>query len=156
MAGFVATVPAAAEPEGLIVNDGWFPDIDLATLRNAIRIPGDITVARLTEAARYAIDSINREIDDWRLAKIADGSASLSEVPASQLDGESRLVMLYQRAIYSTVKADLTERYRDFDATGTGERRAKDMEPSIDEQRRNARWAVRDILGIARTTVELI
>lgn len=156
MAGFVAQVPAPATPEGLIANDGFFPDVDIAKLRAAVRLPGEITIERLTASALYAVDSCNRELDAYKSAAVAAGHTTLADIPASSLAGESRLVMLYRRAVYSTVKADLTERYRDVDTTATGSKRAEDLEPSIDEQRRNARWAVSDILGLPHSTVELI
>jgi len=156
MAGFVAQVPAPATPEGLLVNDGFFPDIDIDNLRAAVRLPGEITIERLSEAAVYAMDACNRELSSYRTKSQTAGYATLAEVPAASIGGESRLVMLYRRAVYSTVKADLTERYRDVDTTATGNKRADDLDPGIDEQRRNARWAVRDILGLPHSTVELI
>lgn len=156
MSGFVATVPAAAEPEGGIISDGWFPDIDLDNLRETIRLQGEITLPRLRAAAIDAMLAVNRDLAGWRLEQEVAGHASLAAVPAPAIDGTSRLVHLYRRAVYSTVKADLTERYRDIDTTASGAGRADDLTPSIDEQRRNARWAIRDILGLPRTTVELI
>jgi hypothetical protein len=68
----------------------------------------------------------------------------------------SRLVLLYQRAVYATAKAELIERYRDFDSTDAGQRRAEAMELSVDDYRRQARYAIRDILGRPRATVELL
>ena len=63
---------------------------------------------------------------------------------------------LYQRAVYATAKAELIERYRDFDSTDAGQRRAETMELSVDDYRRQARYAIRDILGRPRATVELL
>ena len=48
------------------------------------------------------------------------------------------------------------ERMLSFDATAAGQRKAESQEPAIDDHRRNARWAIRDILGLPRTTTELI
>jgi hypothetical protein len=62
----------------------------------------------------------------------------------------------YRRAVYSTAGAELAERYRGFDATGSGNANADQLTPTIDEYRRDARWAISDILGLGRTTVELI
>ncbi|MCO1344221.1 head completion/stabilization protein [Burkholderia multivorans] len=53
-------------------------------------------------------------------------------------------------------KATLIERYRDYDTTGDGARRADELEPQSDELRRDARWAISDIVGRPRVTVELI
>ena len=63
--------------------------------------------------------------------------------------------MLYLDAVMSSAKADLIEHYRDFDADGSNHR-LQDNAPSIDEERRNAQWAVRDILGQTHIVAELI
>ncbi len=65
----------------------------------------------------------------------------------------------YRRAVYSMAKADLIERYRDIDSTASSLTDKKSMEWMNDapsEQRRNAHWAVADILGRTHATVELI
>lgn len=157
MSGFIANAPVStASSNATVTNDGWFPDVVLGDLRDAVRLEGSVTDARLREATIAAIDSVNRELFEWQAQHHDLGRTALEQVPAPQIDGTSRLVALYRRAVYSTVKADLTERYRDVDTTGAGHRRADDLAPSIDEQRRNARWAISDILGRPRTTVELI
>ncbi|WP_442965592.1 head completion/stabilization protein [Pseudomonas sp. RIT-PI-r] len=43
-----------------------------------------------------------------------------------------------------------------YDSTNSGNQNAEELTPSIDELRRDQRWAVRDFLGLGRTTVELI
>lgn len=155
MSGFVAN-PTVSVSELNLTNDGWFPDIDMAALRAAIRLDGTITEARLRHAAVDAVASVNRELYEWQYQQIDAGHTTLAAMPSVQLDGRSRLHLLYLRAVYSTTKADLTERYRDYDSTASGNQRADDLTPSIDEQRRNARWAIRDILGRPHSTVELI
>ena len=64
--------------------------------------------------------------------------------------------MLYLDAVMSSAKADLIEHYRDFDADGSNTSRQQDNAPAIDEERRNAQWAVRDILGQTHIVAELI
>ena len=86
----------------------------------------------------------------------AEGHATLAEVPAEQINEVSQLVHLYQRAIYAATGAEICERYRSYDSTNSGNQNADEISPSIDELRRDQRWAVRDFLGINRTTVELI
>lgn len=156
MSGFVATapVPQAADPDDTIGNDGFFPALSIADTRNAMRIDGTITAPRLRAALVAAMLDVNQQLSAFKDAQTLAGHATLATAGAgTTLDGHPRWVLLYLRAVMCTAKADLTERYRDFDADGA---RAKDMEPSIDEQRRNAQWAVRDLLGRTRTVVELI
>ena len=159
MSGFVATapVPPADAPSDAIENDGWFPPLSIAATRNAMRLDGTVTDERLRAALVNAMADINRQLRDYRATQAEAGHASLAAASAGDaLDGQPRLVVLYLRAVMCAAKADMTERYRDFDADGASSGRARDMEPSIDEQRRNAQWAVRDILGVRHTVAELI
>jgi len=77
-------------------------------------------------------------------------------VPASSLNGTSALVQRYLRAVRCLAAANLVERFRSFDTTNDGHLYADRLDATIDDLRRDARWAVRDILGQRRTTVELI
>ncbi|WP_017922401.1 head completion/stabilization protein [Burkholderia glumae] len=159
MNSFVATAaPAvAASPiEGTLTNDGFFPDIDLAALRDAMRLDGTVTRERLRHAARDAMLTVNDELAAWRARHRAAGAASLADVPAERVDGESVLVFRYRRAVYYLAHADVTEKYRGFDSTKSGGQVAAELAATVDESRRNARWAISDILGVARSTVELI
>lgn len=157
MSGFVATAQPTGAPEAdALTNDGWFPDLSMSAIRKAVRLDGTITDERLTEAALIAISNINDRLASFQAHHQRSGIARLADVSERELGGERRLVLLYRRAVYSTIKADLIERYRDYDSTDDGQRRADQLGPAIDEQRRNATWAVRDIIGESRTVVELI
>lgn len=148
--------PLDSTPEPLVTNDGWFPDIDAAALRNENRITDKVTPVRLRAAILGAMVTVGVDLGLWALAQAASGSASLEAVPAPQLGGESRLVILYRRAVACFVKAELVGRNPDLDATGPGLARAEALEPTADELRRDGRHAVRDMLGRTRTDVELI
>lgn len=157
MNSFIATAPAgtASRPD-VVENDGWFPDIDLGELRTAMRLDGTVTAERLREAVIDAIASANAELATWRDAQLAAGHTSLADVPAPAVGGGSVQLARYRRAVYHLAHADLTERYRDYDATKSGGQKADDLEATTGDARRNARWALNDLRGIARTTVELI
>jgi hypothetical protein len=155
MSGFVATAKSTSSADA-IVNDGWFPNLSIADMRESVRLDGTVTEPRLRNAARYAMANINDRLAEFKAGHAGAGVVSLADADPMTLDGEPRLVMLYRRAVYCTAKADLIERYRDLDSTDSGLRRVLDMDPAIGEQRRNATWAVRDILGQPHTVVELI
>jgi hypothetical protein len=156
MSAFIATNATATAAPFPITNDGWFPDLDGALLRDALRLDGSVTDARLEVATVNALIEVNCELDLYRRARQEQGHANLAAVPASQLQGESFLVHLYRRAIACSVGAELAERYRDYSATGDGADRAEALSQTPDEYRRDARWAIRNIIGIPHTTVELI
>lgn len=154
---FVAVPPSP--PPGspqLIANDGWFPDIDLGLLRLATRLDPAITAERLRESAVNSIVEINRTLAAWRADRTLAGAASMADVPAPQIGGESQLLGLYRRAVHTLVGADLGERLADIAATAAGVTRADELATPGDLLRRAAHWAVSDIVGRPRMTVELI
>lgn len=172
MSGFVTTDPVAgtrdflkteagsavelerSNPE-IVTADGWLPDIVVADIRGAVRV-SSATDIRLRDAIRAAILSVRRDLACWRWAHEAAGATSLADVPASQVDGQSLLVRSYNRAIASLVAADLAETHFDATATDKGADRLELRAVPAEDHRRNALWAIRDILGVGRTTVDLI
>ncbi|MHA6717889.1 head completion/stabilization protein [Sphingomonas sp. RS6] len=157
MNGFACTPvlapPPATPADAPIVNDGWFPDVNVADLRKARRIPADLPVERLRDAVREAMIWANDQLEEWRAGQAA---ASFADVPSRPLDGATRNLVLYQLAIGAWAKALLVERLRDVDLTGAGQRKVDDLDASIGELRRDALHAVRRILGRTRTSIELL
>ncbi|AGH85607.1 Phage head completion-stabilization protein [Ralstonia pseudosolanacearum FQY_4] len=159
MSSFIAAapVPTPAQPGGQpIGNDGFFPDIDVDQACAAMRLDGTVTPERLRAALVDAALSVNDELAAWKAQQLAAGFTELGAVPGQWIDGRSRHVHRYLRAVHCTAAAWLMERYRSFDATAAGDRKAESENSAVDDLRRDARWAVSDITGAARTTVELI
>jgi hypothetical protein len=155
----VTPVPRQTDAVKPISNDGFFPDIHMPEMRDAMRLDSTVTDARLRPALVAAMLAINVELRRWQQSQLERGHATLDSVPAVRIDDVSRNVALYLRAVYCTAKADMFEAYRDYDTTASALTDKKNMEwmdVAPDVQRRNARWAVNDILGIPRNTVELI
>lgn len=154
-----ATTPTTQPPDAVadtIENDGWFPDILMAEARDSARIDGTVTDVRLFDALVAAVIEVNRNLSGWKEGQSALGFGAMSAVPALKVAGISVKVTLYKRAVYSSAKADLLEKYRDFDTTSEGNKKAELMNPAIEEQRRNSQWAIADIEGRTRVTVDLI
>lgn len=155
MSSFIAAAPATAG-QNLIANDGFFPDVDVDHALAAMRQDGTVTPERLRAALVEAALSVNAELAGWKADQVAAGHAALEAVPAPQLDGKSAQLHRYLRALHCQARASLIERYRDYDATAAGDKTAEALLQAVEDLRRDARWAISDILGITRTTVELI
>jgi len=155
MSSFTANASPAPQQDPITAGPFW-PEIDVAALREAIRVTGDVTAARMRSVVVSAVMSATRELVDYRVAKEKAGYARLADVPAEQVDGESRLVQLYRQVVYCGAAVVLHERYRSYDATAQGNQRADDLTPTIDEIRRDQRNAISDLLGQRRMTVELL
>jgi hypothetical protein len=146
------TAPIDGDP---IANDGFWPDVDLAALRGSTRLTGNVTPDRLRACTIDAMLDVNRQLATYRATQIAAGWSTAADI-GETIAGASALVHRYQRAIASTVQADLAERYRDWDTTRAGDHRADAESVAADDFRRNAQWAIADILGQSRNVIELI
>jgi hypothetical protein len=153
MSAFVASGTVAS---GHINTDPFWPSIDLDNLRATLRIDASVTPARLETAVIAAAINLNRELSDWREVQQAAGYATLADVPGDRIKDVSVKAHLYRRAIEAGTGAEVCERYRDYSATNAGNNKAEEVAPTIDDYRRDLRWAIRDFLGKNRTTVELI
>ncbi|MBI3727100.1 MAG: head completion/stabilization protein [Burkholderiales bacterium] len=160
MPSFSANPPGGSTPQSIpVTNDGFFPDIDLIAMRDAIRLDGTVTDTRLRDATVAAIIHVNSEVKSLKASAIGAGNAHLADIPADQVDGKSILVAHYLRAVYCTAKADLIERYADYDTTATSlddKKLVGFLANGHEDQRRNAQWAISDLLGRHHVTVELI
>lgn len=153
--GFIATAPTAPD-EGQVTSDPFWPAISLPDLRDTVRLDGTVTTARLKHAVIDAITSVNRDLADWRRAREAEGVATLAAVPGEVINGESAYQHSYRRAVYAMTRANLLERYTDYSATGDSVKGADAKIISSDDLYRDARFAIRDILGTTHITVALI
>lgn len=139
-----------------IAGDGFFPAISPSTCRDAMRLDGTITPERLRNELIEAIITVNDQLEPWKQAQLAADHLTLDDVPAVQVDGASKYHHRYTRAVYCLAAASLNERYKAFDTTNAGNQRGDENEPTIDDLRRDAYWAISDILARPRTVVELV
>ncbi|MEI4968287.1 head completion/stabilization protein [Aeromonas caviae] len=153
--GFIANAPTSPA-EGEIDSSPFWPAISLPDLRDTVRLDGTVTTARLKHAVIDAITSVNRDLADWRRAREAEGVTTLAAVPGEVINGESAYLHSYRRAVYALTRANLLERYTDYSATGDGVKGADAKIISSDDLYRDARFAIRDILGTTHNTVALI
>lgn len=155
MSSFLASAPAKPDQDG-IANDGFFPNLTVADALAAMRQDGTVTPERLRGALIEAVLAVNEELAVWKANRQAAGYGTLADVPAPKIDGKSAHLHRYLRAVYCQARAGLIERYRDYDATAAGDRKAEAMMQAVEDLRRDGRWAINDLLGTSRTTVELI
>jgi len=156
MNGFIVTAPTESETEKPIVSGPFWPDIDPSEIRDAQRIDGTVPATRLRMLIIEAIATTNGALRAWREAQIANGNRTLIDVAAEKIDDVSLLVHRYRRAVGCLTKALLLERYKDFDATGKGDKKAEALTDPIDDCRRDHINALADITGRPRSTIELI
>jgi hypothetical protein len=154
MNGFVATPAPPHSPAGAVVAaDGWFPEISVNAMRDAMRLRGDVPHARLVAAIEGAIVTVLNDTAAWRATRTED---SLSEIDAPTIAGRSRLALLWERAVRFYAAAELADLARDASATDDAARRLEEEQTVAADMRRHALSAVRDLIGTSRIDVELI
>lgn len=156
MSGFIVTAPTASESEEPIVSGPFWPNIDPTEIRKAQRIDDTTPAPRLRMVIIEAIATTNGALRDWRDRQIASGNNRLVDIAAEEIDGTSILAHRYQRAVGCLSKALLLERYKDFDATCKGDKKADALTDPIGDCRRDHLNALADITGRPRCTIELI
>lgn len=147
----------AAEPDAAAIeNNGFWPAIDPDDFRAVERIDKTITNPRATWALKVAIADVNRQLADWQAEQTDAGASAIGDVTPPPAQTKDVYTILYRRAVYATAHASVLERWRDYSATGDGAKAAEMKDLTADDYRRDARWAVAQILGRPHTTVELI
>lgn len=143
----------------ILMNDIFFPNISISQFRNQARLDGTVTEHRLKDALIDAMASVNDELAplkaEYTETAEQDG-ITLATIPSSTINQESILVYRYRRAVTCLALANLYERYTSYDTTNDGEKKAELLQNSINQLRRDARFAIADILKKHRVDVELI
>lgn len=156
MSSFVATGNASATPADPVANAAFYPQIDPAEFRDSHRIDGTVTPRRIVDVLLTAIATTNRVLREWQAKQEAAGYPTLDAVPTPEWQPPGIYPALYQRAVFAEAHAQLLERYRDYDATAATRDRGDLNDQTSETYRRDARWAVSEILGRSHVTVELI
>lgn len=150
------SVEQAQPSNDIIQNDPFYPDIELSLLRHTMRIDSNISNDRIKEATINAILDVNNELTAFREEKFDNGFNTLADIPSPTVNQINRETHHYLRAVYCLAVATLYERYASYDLTNDGEKRMTMLEESIDDLRRDARFAIRDILGKPKITAKLL
>ncbi|MDG6881045.1 Phage head completion protein (GPL) [Phocoenobacter uteri] len=153
---YQSTDKTDTQADHIITNNRFFPDISLAHARNSMRIDGTVTHQRLLMALVEAMATVNQDLKDFRKQCQADNIATLAEADDEVINGQSVLEQRYLRAVYCYAVANLYERYSSYDLTRDGENKSELLNQSVDELRRDAQYAIKDILGEIRIIAELI
>lgn len=147
------TAPMTGD-DATLENHPFYPDLAVADFRKAMRVDSLATPERAEFALRSALMEVNRRLIAFQRAN--EHLLKLANVPAAYGQPADEKRELYRRAVFALAKASLIERYRDYDSSAKAQGRADQLEENIDELRRDAAWAISDLVGRSRATVELV
>lgn len=149
--------PPAAD---VVAAGGWWPDVNITGVRQAVDLNTKVTADRVRDAVRQAIVDLASEpaMSAWRAEQLELGYATLAAVPSRhiEVDGQSDYCLRWTRAVYSLVAADLGERLLGQGLTAAGSERAEALGSEVCLHRRNVTHAVRDFLGRPRIRARMI
>ena len=152
---FVAPEQAPEQAE-VIKNTPFWPDVDLSEFRSVMRTDGTVTAPRLKQLILSAMSEVNAELYSFRERQQMLGFMTLADVPAEQLDGKSERIHHYHNAVFCWARAQVNERYQDYDATASGGKRGEELGEARGDLWRDARWANSPEQDEPHSTVELI
>jgi len=157
MTGLVSAPPPNDDEDlDTVLGDAFWPALSIEQARKVLRIPETVALERVRDSLYGGVIATRAQLVDWKAGHVADGRESLADVTSETVGGESIAEVLYRRAVFAFAGADLAETHHDLSATNDGTERAGDRALAADDHRRNAIHAVRDLLGVTRTAVELI
>lgn len=154
----ISVPPRPQSPaNSVLAGGGWWPDLDCNAMRDVLRLGDVVSHARLFAALEGGFITVTGDLAAWRAAREAEGHASLAAVaPADLVGAQPRLTVLFTRAVRFAAAAELAELHREISATDAGDKRSDTQMLSASDYRRLCTFAIRDMLGVTRTAVELI
>jgi hypothetical protein len=159
VSGFVASPSnTSPTPDSADMVDGgeFYLALRISEFRDSMRVSAHVTDIRVRDALRAGMMAAHVDLRAWAVVQVAAGFPTIDAVEAPEIDFESVLVASWRRAVYSFAAAELVETHNDISSTKDGKDRIVGEALTADDHRRNALHAIRDILGVGRTSVELI
>ena len=133
---------------GTIANDGFFPEIDLGHFISVVRLNDTITEERI----RYGLAQAILETNDQLEVLKPNNPFIPDNVPL--IEGVSKQVLLYQKAVYSLTRVTLLQEMRDYDYVDHGD--APDLQAMIDDEQKRHTNALSALLGKPSKHIRLI
>jgi hypothetical protein len=154
----ISTPPSPASPaNSTIVTADFWPNIDVNAVRESLELGGEIPHVRLLEALWDGVIFVTDELAAWRALQAAAGFATLTAVaPTEQVDGKTRLELLFVAAVSAYAAARIAARNPDLTATDKGSDRGDQRRAMADDFLADCTRSIRQIQGLRRVVAELV
>lgn len=137
-----------------IINDGFWPDINLADFQKQRQVPPDLNNELLTDALLASVAEINLSLESLKKQLMSKGYNTASDVPGAKANEQNALCAQYKKALYARAKADLIGEYTSIVS------RAANSKQENPETKSNllaeAAFVIRNMKGLKRVTVAMI
>lgn len=138
----------------IVQNDGWWPDLSVATFQQRYRLPRDYAEIVLVDGLQIAMAWANAQLAEWRATH--PEALSLEEVDSPQLGGEPVALIHYRRAVFSYAKAYLLQQFPTINRRDAASNDALESEETEGTFLEYAQHALASMRGLSMVTVELI
>ena len=154
---FTDTDDSPSDVPDAIASTAFWPEISIKQYRATMNVDKTVADIRVKAALINGIATTNAELKGFRLAALQTGITKLADIAADEvIDGETLHSQNYRRAVFNFAHVDVLEQYATFAATDASSTRADAKQVQADDYRRNAYYAIADILGRQRCDSELI
>lgn len=155
------TVHVDREYEGTILNDGFYPDIDVPEFQKTYREDGRLDEEVIRDQLITAILEVNDDLIKWKALKLACENTlkpieSLADTSEQTIDGKNRAEIIYKKAIYHRAKAELLRHFTDYSTTQHGQDRADDKTDNANYHYAQSLRAIRQLKGKRGVRVKLV
>ncbi len=106
-----------------------------------MRTDGTVTSPRLGQLIRSAMSEVNAELYEFRKRQQALGFQT-GRRTGGRAGRQSERIHHYHNAVYCWARAQVNERYQDYDATASGVKRGDELAEASGDLWRDARWAI--------------
>lgn len=140
--------------EEALINDGFWPDLNLADFQQQRNIPLDIDAQTVAQALVTATGEVNEALATVKSGLVSKGHNQAKDVPGVVMAGENLLCSRYKKAVFSRAKADLLG---EFASIGRRESHpGQESTETRDGLLAEGSMVLRAIKGLKRVTVRQI
>lgn len=137
-----------------IINDGFWPDLNLEDFQKQRQVPLDLDVDLLTDSLLASAAEINLSLASLKSQLMVMGYKTANDVPGVKANGQNALSAQYKKAVYARAKADLIGEYTSIVS------RAPNQQQESPEVRirllAEAAFVIRNMKNLKRITVAMI
>ncbi|WP_067522414.1 head completion/stabilization protein [Endozoicomonas ascidiicola] len=131
----------------LIINQPFWPALDLAEFINQYRTPSDLPVETVEAGLMLSMASVNSRLNSYRQQQQAAGIDALDNVPTEQINNQSIQLILYKRAVFCQAKASILRDWPSIDRRSEAENQARSSEETEDRYLEFTDEAIARFLG---------
>lgn len=139
-----------------IINDGFWPDLNVAEFQRGYRLPAEYLIELLVDGVSQAMDEINVDLEQRKTCWQADGIDNLVDADPLLLPGRATVARSYKRAVYCRAKAFLLGQFATIVRRDSAQNLAKESPQTEERFLTLSQQAVRLIQGRGRITAELM